>query len=328
VGARAIGKTSLLKEAQRRLSQRGYTAYYVDGQDCTDEGQLAARILNKIDARAYANAQRRQLMFKDEKILYPVLQRIAAKGRAVLLLDELGNVMLRQRHDQWRVLGALRQFDQVGGLKVVGTCFQELFLRQQEEFHGPFVNFGTTMRLGAFSREEVKEFLLGPLEVWGQVEKEEVLVDLVLKGIGNHPLLLQYFCSALFEKVVGGGKTDVLVIARQILEKEFQVCFNEPINLLFYDERSSMLKHMFLTRCMDLDRNNQPLFTGVLDDDWVEGYLKECGFTSTTRVRRNLLEGLELRGLTEAVEGNHAVQRISYSRWGCHHPAPLIQNRT
>lgn len=310
VGARAIGKTSLLREIKRRVSLYGYSAYYVDGQDCTDEAQLAARILNTLDPRAYANAQRRQKMFRDEKILYPVLQKIAARGKAILLVDELGNVVHRQQRDQWRVLGVLRHFAQVGDLKVVGTGFQEVLFKQQDDFFGPFVNFGTTMRLGAFAPDEVREFLVGPLAVWGQLEKEHPLLEMVLKGVGTHPLLLQYFCSALFEKVVGLDRPDVIRAARQIIDMECEVCFREPVDLLFYNEASSTLKHMFLTRCIEIDRDNQPLVKGDLDDDWVEIYLRACGFSSTSRVRRNMLEGLALRGLTEPVGGNQAIQRI------------------
>jgi hypothetical protein len=47
-----------------------------------------------------------------------------------------------------------------------------------------------------------------------------------------------------------------------------------------------------------------------LDDDWLEKTLRSAGYSSNTTVRRNLLEGLEVRGLTQSVGGDHGVQII------------------
>jgi hypothetical protein len=48
----------------------------------------------------------------------------------------------------------------------------------------------------------------------------------------------------------------------------------------------------------------------VLDDDWIEKTLNTAGYASNTTSRRNLLEGLEVRGLTQPVGGDHSVQLI------------------
>jgi hypothetical protein len=49
----------------------------------------------------------------------------------------------------------------------------------------------------------------------------------------------------------------------------------------------------------------------VIEDDWVEKILLTQGFSSTIAARRNILEGLELRGFTAPVDGSRSRQRIA-----------------
>lgn len=312
VGSRQIGKTSLMKEATLRLERAGYKTYYIDVQYCNDENQLGMTILQELNARDYSAALRRRSILKDESILLSTLKRITSSGKTVLLLDELGNVMVKMPKEQWRIMGVLRHFSQTRGLKIIASCFQGFFLRQQEEFEGPFVNFATTMRLRAFSLDDVKRFVLNPLEIWGPINNREAILDLVLSAIGNHPLFLQYFCSSLFEKLIKSENTNILELSKLIIQKELVSCFSEPIDNVFYRMPSVILRYLFLKKCQEVDKEKtkKKLIQIQIDDDWVDETLKKLGYDTTTIIRRNLLEGLELRGLTEPEMENRSIQRI------------------
>jgi AAA domain len=311
IGGRRIGKTSLMKELKRRLEQKGQDVYLVDVNDCIHETQVVERIVESISPRDSAAAMRRKNLLGG-RLLNSVLKRLASGANAVLILDEFGNVVERNQRTQWEMIGILRHYAQDGRLRVIITGFQELLLRQQSQFEGPLVNLATTIRLKTFSLEEIADFVVGPLELWGSIRNRRNLCELVEKGVGKHPYLLQYFCCALFEKVSQQSDQDVQDVAASILEndRELLPCFATPVNDLFHTLGSPTLQYLFLLRCREADQASQVVAGAELNDDWTEAALLKAGFHSTTDVRRKLLEGLEVRGLTEPVLENPSVQAI------------------
>jgi hypothetical protein len=301
IGGRRIGKTSLMLEANSRLLQRGENTHYLSVEECRSASAVLKKLLNTIAPRDAASAVRRSHAI-DESLLVQVLKQLTSKGRLTLFLDELGNVLLQMSPEDWSFFGVLRQFSHQGRLRFVMSCFQEFFLRQQEEFSGPLVNFAATMRLGAFSRSDIEEFVLSPLDFWRPLGEERgIIKNLVLSRVGCHPRFLQSFCYDLFEKVARGGK--VLDSVKPLLGKDLAECFEESINEVFWQRNSSTLNYLFLRRCMESEQVGGGPAGIEITDDWVRLALRDLGYEAALLDRRNLLEGMELRGFTSRSGG-------------------------
>ena len=312
VGARRIGKTSLLQEARRRLKEKGQKVYYVDAQHCRGQEELVKEIIRTFSARDVAHAVRRSQAL-DESLLASVLRRAGGKNkRTTLIIDELGNVISKARGTDWHVVGMLRSQAQRGRIRIIMSAFQEFFLKQLQDYSGPFVNFATIVRLRGFSDSEVIECLLDPLGIWARTSDRPALLNMIVHRIGRHPHLLQHLGQALFEKVARGGNRDLNIAAASLLEKEELTCFMDPVHEMFYRMPSSTQRYLFLRRCHEAASEGKELRSIELDDDWVETVLQEEGYESTYDGRRFLLGDLEIRGLTRAAKvGSTSRQRIA-----------------
>ncbi len=316
VGARRVGKTSLLLEAERRLREEGKTVYYADVQNCTSASEVVNELLRVVSPKDAARALRHREVFH-ESVWSNLIRGLATgSGKTVLLIDELGNVLANLPKDQWTFMGVLRKYAARDGLKFVISCFQELFFRQQTEFEGPLVNFAHTLRLSVFSRKEVEEFLIAPLEFWKPLgSARNDLLDLVISNVGSHPYFLQFFCRELFERFTDERHFNPILQAQSLLKKDLHEWFPGAVDEVFFRIPSSTVQYLFLRRCQTADDAGQALSNAEFTDDWIEWALRDMGYRSNMRGRRNLLDSLEMHGLCVAIDHDRAKRVIA---------APLI----
>jgi hypothetical protein len=313
VGGRRVGKTSLLQEAKRLLEENGEKVYFLDVQRCLTANDVTNVILQALDPKEVTSAIRRGKAL-GEPVLAAVLKRVThGEERTTLLFDELGNVLSRLSKDDWSFFGQLRNYSHNGRLRIVFSCFQELFLRQQSEFTGPLVNFADILRLGVFTDAETEEFVTGPLAFWKPLSDRDrkALMALVTSVVGRHPFCLQYFCANLFGQVTAGDGGNLLTAAQTLLKRDLVECFAVPVDELFYKMPSPTLQYLFLRRCQEADQRDEEICAAVLEDDWVQQTLASLGYDSTLASRRNVLEGLEVHGLCVPDHQNRRRQVIA-----------------
>ena len=308
VGARRIGKTSLLQEAERRLKKRGEETYFVDAQACQTSGEVVAELMRRLSVRDASSLVRRNKAL-DESVLETLLRQFSrSRHRTTIFLDELGNVIASLPKEDWSFLGLLRKYSMRGNLRFVISCFQEVFLKQQDEFDGPLINFANTLRLGAFSSSEVEQ-MLTPIEIWRPMDKREVS-RLVRSTVGQHPYFLQLFFETLLSRVLRHSVDVTTGVRRMLRGDQLAPWISEPADEIFFRLKSPLLRALFLQRCLDTDKAGSSLKTAVFDDDWLESCLTHRAMKSTTLLRRNLLDALEVRGLTisqPANRGRHTI---------------------
>jgi hypothetical protein len=309
VGARRIGKTSLLFEAQRRFSELGVTTYYVNVFDVDNDEQFTNRLLYKLSPQDLISLNRRR-QFVTERMLSTVLRRLSGRDRIVLLIDELGTVITNMRGNAWKVLGVLRDFAQTGKIKIIATSYQEFFEMQQRDITGPWLNFASTLRLSSFSREEIDELVIEPLTLWANVVQTAQLRELVKSAVGGHPLYLQYFSQAVFTEIVSGDSNDVLRAAGRVVGENLTQYFAEAIQETFFLVPSSTSRYLFLALCSKAAVKAQDLDKFLISDDTIDETLREAGISSTVQSRYDIMLDLEVRALTQPVAGDHAKQQI------------------
>jgi AAA domain-containing protein len=315
VGGRRVGKTSFLQEAKRQLEEHGHRAFLVDVQHCQSEEAAINEITRSLSPKEHSKAIMHSRVM-GESLLNHIL-RLMTRGKetTVLILDELGNVLTKQSRQDWSFFGQLRRHSQNGRLRVVFSCFQEIFLKQQDDFKGPLVNFADTIRLGGFGESEAEDFVLGPLQFWNAVSDKErrEIMGLVTNVVGRHPFSLQCFCDNLFQGVTFGGAPNILQAAKALLEHQevFLRCFREPVHQIFSNINEPVLQYLFLRRCADASQDGQALVTAEIDDEWIKTALAGIGYSAPFALRRNLLEGLEVHGLSVPESPGRHRQMIS-----------------
>jgi hypothetical protein len=310
VGSRRIGKTSLLREAQRRLTQAGAQVYFISAQDLATPQQVVDTLARALSPRETHSAMRRHKEL-NEGLLRSVLHAVShSHQRVTLIIDELGNVIQKNRQDDWRIMGVFREYAHSSGVQIIMSAFQEFFLKQLQDAEGPFVNLADIIRLGAFSDSEVEEFLVEPLALWTGIRDRKRFRDQVLTRVGRQPFILQHLGRALFQKVFEPGSSDIDYVLEDILSNEMTKTFDVAIDEVFFRLTSATQRYLFLKACHDAEAEGRSVTSVEMTDTWTKEALKSAGYESTFDGRRLVLESLELIGLTAAVGDNRSRQRI------------------
>ena len=204
VGARRLGKTSLLKELERRVqasTQTPFVPLYWDLQGSADARGLADNLLGSVeDSEGFRRAT--DIGVEDLEglpvpdMLTTLIRRTVRSGwRLLLLVDEAEEFLAVARTDAF-VLPRLRRIFQKGPeVRTVFTSTKRLArIDERTDFAtSPFLlGFIPPLYLTPLAAEEARALLAR-----GQFAAEDV--ELVLARTACHPFLVQLIASRLFE---------------------------------------------------------------------------------------------------------------------------------
>lgn len=310
VGARRIGKTSLLMETERILKKQGRKVYRVDVQHLNTARKVVEAIITTISPKEKASAIRRKKVL-GENLLTSALKTINRRNeRVTIILDELGNVVRKYANDDWGVIGQLREYSHTHNLQIIMSGFQEFFIKQMDDFSGPFINFADVIRLKAFNDDEIEQTIIEPLQIWGRIKNKNEMLKRIIADVGRQPYLLQYLGRELFSRLFRRGARYVDNILDELLNIKNIGIFRPPVEELFFRMGSASQRYVFLKYCRENDIHNRPIADGEINDSWLKSSFKEIDIESNLNGRRLLLERLEVHGLTESVYNNPSRQKI------------------
>jgi hypothetical protein len=204
VGARRLGKTSLLKELEYRVQQNPQTPFvplYWDLQGSGDGRGLADGLLGSVeDSEAFRRAT--DVAGEDleglpvGEMLTTLIRRTVRSGwRLLLLVDEAEELLTVARADAG-VIPRLRKTLQKGPeVRAVLTSTKRLArIDERTDFAtSPFLQgFIPPLYLTPLATEEARALLAR-----GRFSPEDV--ELIMQRTANHPFLLQLIASRLFE---------------------------------------------------------------------------------------------------------------------------------
>lgn len=204
VGARRLGKTSLLKELEHRVQQSSQTPFvplYWDLQGSGDARGLADGLLGSAeDSEAFRRAT--DVAVEDIEglsvadMLTTVIRRTVRSGwRLLLLVDEAEEFLTVARNDP-SVLPKLRRIFHKGPeVRTVLTATKRLArIDERTDFAtSPFLQgFIPPVYLTPLADDEARALLAR-----GRFSAEEV--QTILERTANHPFLVQLIASRLFE---------------------------------------------------------------------------------------------------------------------------------
>lgn len=211
MGIRRIGKTSLLREAARRLRERALEndneeaarrIFFMDCSPLRTPDELMREVIRHYYPHDLMRLENRQfpLYFPD------FLRRMARRyeGQLVLLLDEF-DVLLNADLNNEPLLHVLRTASNEGHCRFIIAGFRDL-LEQSTRLQSPLFNFAKSLRLKEFSREEAGRMILGPLgNLRIRVERENEVVDRIFDETAGQPHLIQFYCSYIIDRLDHAG---------------------------------------------------------------------------------------------------------------------------
>jgi hypothetical protein len=229
LGARRLGKTSLLKELEHRIQQSPQTPFvplYWDLQGSGDARGLAETFLGSVeDSEAFRRAT--DISVEDleslpaSEMLTTLVRRTVRSGwRLLLLVDEAEELLTVARVDAG-VLPRLRRIFQKGTeVRTVLTSTRRLArIDERTDFAtSPFLQgFVPPLYLTPLAPEESRSLLAR-----GSFRGDEV--EVIMERTGNHPFLVQLIASRLFESRDLAGTLDQ-VASDEMVSNFFSVDF-------------------------------------------------------------------------------------------------------
>ena len=295
VGARRLGKTSLLKELERRVQgspQTSYVPLYWDLQGSADARGLADNLLGSVeDSEGFRRAtdigveDLEGLQVAD--MLTTLVRRTVRSGwRLLLLVDEAEEFLAVARTDAF-VLPRLRRIFQKGPeVRTVFTSTKRLArIDERTDFAtSPFLlGFIPPVYLTPLAADEARS-LLGR----GQFAAEDV--ELMLTRTACHPFLLQLIASRLFES------HDLAATLDQVAADE-------------------MVANFFSVDFQTLDADERAVLEQVARDGPRSRRDLAQAMRRTEEAAEPLLFGLRMMGYLAAEDGSYRIGNWFFERW-------------
>jgi hypothetical protein len=208
LGIRRIGKTSLLRETERVLSEResSLQVVYLECSDLLSTDDYIREVVRKLNPRELPRLSMQKYVF-----FFPnFLERMSKihKSKLIFLLDEVDNLVVMQRGD-WELFRMLRASSNKGACQYIIAGFREA-MREQYMLDSPFYNFAQEIRLSEFTRQQARELIVVPMEnLRVRIRKEEQVVSRIFEETAGQPNLIQYYCLILLRHLDQSGEREI-----------------------------------------------------------------------------------------------------------------------
>ena len=244
ISARRMGKTSLLKELERQITdETGHVAIYISLQLIPTQDDLPRLLISRCrEQAAYFQSRGFDIAeFKGEENFFKLLGDLDGAMRLddkylFLLVDEAGK-MANYESSFWEQLQGT--FDMYSKIKWILTDSQPIYRlgETQSDFLREFAPYIYLTRLEkdssiAFIRQSKRDTT---------VEVKDEVAEEIYQKTGGHPYLLQMLCSHLYKD---GRLNDITV---ELFDDAYKECndakiFNEAYKLLKPIEKQLFLR--------------------------------------------------------------------------------------
>jgi hypothetical protein len=282
VGARRLGKTSLLKELEYRVERKTQTPFvplYWDLQGSADMRGLADGLLGSVeDSEAFRRAT--DISIEDFEglsvpdMLTTLIRRTVRSGWRLLLLVDEAEEFLTVAKTDGSTLPRLRRIFQKGPeVRTVFTSTKRLARidERTDVATSPFLQgFIPPLYLTPLAADESRLLLAR-----GPFSDEDC--EAIMERTANHPFLLQLIASRLFESRDLAGTLDQVAVDEMVsnfFSVDFQTLENAERQILEDIAREGRRSVKDLTQLTRLDENAlEPILFGLR----MMGYLAQDG---------------------------------------------------
>lgn len=212
IGTRRIGKTSVLKEVQRRMQAADPEAtryLYYDCMAFEDKQDFFERVISDLYPREHRRLWRVGASYSGYFPRFMQRMKKMHKGTVVFFLDEVDHLLKLDREKGYELTKTLRACFQEGSCRFVFAGFREA-RREMAETALPFYNFGRPLNLGNFTEKPAAELVGVPMNNLGVkfISRNQVIRRIYQETAG-HPNFLQHYCLALTSQLDETGSREI-----------------------------------------------------------------------------------------------------------------------
>lgn len=299
IGARKIGKTSLLKQIAEKLPVNTL-AIYMDLE--SPKNQDYTIFLQSLQDKL--NYKKSELDARDDiaNLKKFVMDFCGKTGKYIIfLLDEMDILLKYDNEHDYQLIKTFRALYQEGYCQFILSGFEE-FSQAAENIDSPLYNYCEFIQLSKLKEADAEALVLEPMEAIGVKFDKPDDLDLILKYTSCHPNLLQFFCKNLIESIEQHKNKN-----RRIIFKEDIMNFYESIEYesyvlydfyLFITESVKPIERLIVLLLLE-DYPAKEIFS-IVDIDMK---MRQCGINLETGQLTKFLRILRLRYIFEAVKG-------------------------
>jgi hypothetical protein len=313
VGNRRMGKTSLVREAVRRMkheAEDNSTYAYFDCSVFHEQAEFYREIVREVDGPREVDRVFSDYTFSIQSFVQRMAR--ARKSKIVLVLDEIDRLLEWDGRDNWSTVSTLRAItigaqsrhgdgsdDDERPVRLLMAGFrraQELFQREDT----PLFNFVTLMRVGPFEFKDTEQLVMEPMLNLGlRVPDRNAIVERIHKETGGQPNLIQHYCQFIVRRLEDtGGREVTQALLDEILDDD-TVRRRTTVELLTNASNlEQLIVFCFIEDCWKAGQSEQ--FT--LAD--LDGWLHKRGFQLPRSDLERALDSLDASGVLSR-KGRH-----------------------
>jgi len=250
LGARRIGKSSLIMRFKGALDNLGCHSIYADLESPPNHDYSAFLATMENEA---GRCLKKKYQFNNSLDTFVMeMQKLKdEQKRVIIILDEVDELLKFDKKNDYQLIKALRNLSHVGCCQFILSGFEILY-KSKREIDSPLYNFGEEMQLGPLEKQYALDLITEPMANIGIDYYQADDRELILEYTSCHPNLLQFFCKKLIEKISkdSNRRTIYKEDIRELFDFEYEnYIFNEFY--MFYEDLDELEKLIILVLAKD-----------------------------------------------------------------------------
>lgn len=199
VGARKIGKSSLLARIKKELEDMGAYSLFMDLESPTNPDHQSFLQRSEIEI---GRLLKTDLNFENniDTFCSVLKSKLSPNKKLVFILDEIDDLLSYDKEKDFPLIRSFRSLFQEGYCQFILSGF-EILQNMKRGIDSPFYNFCEEIPLGPLEKQFALDLITEPMANIGIGYDNPDDRELILEYTSNHPNLIQFFCKNLIEKL-------------------------------------------------------------------------------------------------------------------------------
>ncbi|MCP4701500.1 MAG: AAA family ATPase [Gammaproteobacteria bacterium] len=255
IGARQAGKSSLLRELERRYAKRPEIRCFYLSVSRVDLLRSLCRLTSSLNLPDDA----------DGEAVLAALAQPPAGLRYVLLLDEADNFIRHQAAKKYPELHRLRNLSEEGRCQFILAGFWELYAALSLDYQSPLKNFGEILMVGALEPEACTALVTQPMSALGLHYADPGLKEILIRQSGARANLIATACDELVRGLDGRREIEAEDVRRALDSQAIQIALASWGNLAGKDNPANRLDRLIVWATVENEKFDLKTLWAVLD---------------------------------------------------------------
>ena len=310
VGNRRIGKTSLLKEVQRRMISDDPSTLVADiygGAKFQNTYEVLSAIIKGLQPQARLLQDREPNLIRNFSSYIRALADRERRSVAVFV-DELDGLLTFDAEHNYELLDILREAFDHERCHVYFAGFR-ITMEAKANKLCPLHNFGRLVALGPLSREETVEMITKPMENLGINLADSDLTGAIYSETAGQPELIQYCGAELIQYYIEKGQVpDATTLLTRVVEDRG---YEQAIFGSFVQNSTARERLACYLLIANAESLSIPLESYEFGMATIDGLLQKQKLSMDEHNLYTLISNLHVGGITTPVEGKQHEYRFS-----------------